>query len=180
LQLLSHLSSFKVTRDRDEPKEVEFTFTFTPNEYLDNSSLTLKKMFSNVQAPDPESQITSTKVHIQWKHGKDLTQPVEGVSPSFFTWFAFEGPDKDEADFPDSADIAVELAYEIYPHAHKIYQEAIGGESDEAMEEDLEDDGTIFQTSCHWHVLQGEDDEDSEDSDDSDEPPAKKKKHSRH
>lgn len=137
------MKSFKVTRDENEPKEVEFVFTFAPNAYLTNDSLILKKSFSNVQSPDSTSQITSTKVPITWKDGKNLTKIVKGAPPSFFGWFAFEGKGNEGEGFPESADIAVALADTIYPHAHKIYQESNMEESDEVDEdEDLENTGT--------------------------------------
>ena len=144
--MLSHLSSFQVSRDKNDPKEVEYTFTFTPNDYLEDDSLVLKKSFSNLQSPDPESHITSRKVPIKWKAGKDLTEIVNGVPPSFFRWFAFEGNGVREDDFPNSEELAIELAEEIYPHAHRIFQESVIEESDEVdMEEDLEDSGIVLE-----------------------------------
>lgn len=118
-------------------------FTFAPNDYLADDSLILRKSFSNIQSPDSASQITSNKVPIKWRSGKDLTKMVKGAPPSFFSWFAFEGKGHGGEEFPDSADIAVALADEIYPHAHKIYQESVMEESDEVDEdEDLENSGT--------------------------------------
>jgi hypothetical protein len=99
--------------------------------------LVLKKSFSNLQSPDPDSHITSTKVPINWKEGKDFTEIVKGVPPSFFRWFAFEGNSEGNDDFPNSEEIAVELADEIF-------QESVIEESDEVdMEEDLEDSGIV-------------------------------------
>lgn len=67
---------------------------------------------------------------------------VRGAPPSFFNWFAFEGKDHGVNEFPESADIAIALADEIYPYAHKIYRESIVEESDEVDEdEDLENSG---------------------------------------
>ena len=83
-------------------------------------------------------------MHIKWKEGKDLTEMVKGVPPSFFRWFAFERKGQCKEDFPNSEEIAVELADEVYPHAHKIFQESLIEESDDVdMEEDLEDSGII-------------------------------------
>ena len=114
-----------------------------------DESLILRKSFSNVQSPDSASQITSIKVPIRWKAGKDLTKMVNGAPPSFFSWFAFEGKGHGAEEFPNSADIAVALADEIYPHAHKIYQESVMEESDEADEdEDLENSGTSCVNHC--------------------------------
>jgi template-activating factor I len=164
LQLLSHLSSFKVSRDKNEPKEVEFIFTFTPNEYLADDSLVLKKSFSNLQSPDPDSHITSTKVPINWKEGQDFTEIVKGVPPSFFRWFAFEENGEGKDDFPNSEEIAVELADEIYPHAHRIFQESVIEESDEVdMEEDLEDSGIVHDCLVANTFLPDEDEEDEEE-----------------
>jgi hypothetical protein len=144
--LLAYLSSFKASRDKNEPKEVEFTFTFTPNEYLADDSLVLKKSFSNLQSPDPDSRITSTKVPIKWKEGKDFTEIIKGVPPSFFRWFAFEANGEGKDDFPNSEEIAAELADEIYPHAHRIFQESVIEESDEVdMEEDLDESGIVHR-----------------------------------
>jgi Nucleosome assembly protein (NAP) len=126
----------------NDPKQIEFIFTFSPNEYLADNSLNLKKSFANVQSPDSKSQITSTVVPIQWKPGKDLTKKVGGAPLSFFHWFAFEGQGQAGDEFPESAEIAMALADEIYPHAHKMYQESIAEESDEVDEEDLEIRGT--------------------------------------
>jgi template-activating factor I len=143
LQLFAHLTSFKVVRDKNEPKEVEFAFTFSPNEYLEDDSLELKKSFSNIQAPDSESHVTSTKVPIKWKPGKDLTKVVKGIPQSFFSWFAFEKEGKD--DFQSSIEIAIVLADEIYPHAHRIFQESLVEESDEGdQDEDLEGRGVLL------------------------------------
>lgn len=143
--MLSYLSSFQVSRDKNEPKEVEYTFTFAPNEYLEDDSLILKKTFSNLQSPDPDSHITSTKVAIKWKEGKDFTEIIKGVPPSFFRWFAFEGNGEGEDDFPNSEELAIELADEIYPHAHRIFQESVIEESDGMdMEEDLEGSGIVL------------------------------------
>ena len=143
------MKSFKVSRNTGDPKEVEFVFTFAPNDYLMDESLILRKSFSNVQSPDSASQITSIKVPIRWKAGKDLTKMVNGAPPSFFSWFAFEGKGHGAEEFPNSADIAVALADEIYPHAHKIYQESVMEESDEADEdEDLENSGTSCVNHC--------------------------------
>jgi Nucleosome assembly protein (NAP) len=148
-KLLAHLQSFKVARDVSDPKEVEFVFTFAPNAYLTDDSLVLEKSFSNVQSPDPASKITSTKVPIKWKAGKDLTRMVKGAPPSFFSWFAFEGKENGEDEFPNSADIAIALADEIYPHAHKIYQESNMEEIGEVDEDDdLEDSGTPKLNLC--------------------------------
>jgi hypothetical protein len=132
----------------------------------------LKKSFSNVQSPDPDTQITSTKVPIIWKNGKDLTKSVKGAPPSFFKWFAFEGGGRGSDEFPDSAEIAVALADEIYPHAHKIYQESNMEESDEVdEEEDLENSCTIPLNVILNYVVVEEDEDDSEDAE---EPPSKR------
>jgi hypothetical protein len=130
------LTSFKVIRDVNEPKEVEYIFTFAPNAYLADDSLTLTKKFSNIQSPYPEAIVTSTKVSINWKPGKDLSKPAQGTPPSFFTWFAFEGPENaTENEFPYGDNVAITLADEIYPHAHKIFQDSYMEDSD-AMDED--------------------------------------------
>jgi hypothetical protein len=142
-QLLEHLKSFKVIRDPEEPKNVEFVFNFSPNDYLADNSLVLTKKFQNIQAPDPESKVTSSKVSINWKPGKDLTKPVKGAPASFFTWFDFENEVENEEDF-DCVDIAEQLADEVYPHAHKIYQGIVDEEEEGDVEEDLEDMGTRY------------------------------------
>jgi len=144
-QLFGHLNSFKVVRNSDSPEEVEFIFSFEPNEYLHDDSLVLTKRFSNIQSPVAGSSITSVVTPIKWKAGKDLTKRVKGAPPSFFTWFAFEQTSESQDEFPESEDIAVELVDAIYPHAHKIFQDAYMEEdSDEEEDEDL---GGI---SCHW------------------------------
>lgn len=75
-----------------------------------------------------------------------MTEIVNGVPPSFFRWFAFEGNGVREDDFPNSEELAIELAEEIYPHAHRIFQESVIEESDEVdMEEDLEDSGIVLE-----------------------------------
>jgi len=127
-------------RDSNEPKDVEFVFEFSPNEYLADDSLILRKKFHNLQAPNSESKVTSSKVPIKWKPGKDLAKPAKGAPPSFFTWFAFESQIGEDDGF-DSVLIAEQFADEIYPHAHKIFQgiweEESGGEDED---EDLEED----------------------------------------
>lgn len=133
-----------MSRDKNEPKQVDFVFTFTPNDYLADDSLILKKSFSNVQSPDTTSTVTSAKIPIKWKPGKDLTKIVKGAPPSFFTWFAYEGKGHEKNEFPNSADIVVVLADEIYPHAHKIFQESAMEESDDVDEdEDIEGSGNF-------------------------------------
>ena len=123
----------------NEPKEVEFIFTFAPNACLADDSLTINKKFSNIQSADPEAVVTSTKAPIKWKAGKDLSKEVKGAPPSFFTWFAFEGHENSKNEFPNSDDLAIQLADEIYPHAHKIFQESFVEDSDDMDEdEDLE------------------------------------------
>lgn len=134
------MTSLKVVRDPKDPKEVDFIFTFEANEYLEDASLTITKSFSNIQSPDTQADVTSKKVPIQWKAGKDLTQTAKGAPASFFTWFAFEGNGNDE--FDEGADIAMELADEIYPHAQKIFLETFVGDSDEEdEEEELDESG---------------------------------------
>jgi hypothetical protein len=141
-QLLSHLTAFKVARDPNEPKNVEFSFTFEPNEYLEDDSLTFTKTFYNIQSPEPDDEITSVKTLLKWKQGKDLTKPVKGAHPSFFTWFAFERLGQENNIVPDSDNLAVSLADEIYPHAHVIFQDTFVEDEDEFDEdEDLESDG---------------------------------------
>jgi hypothetical protein len=143
------LNSFRVYRNKDEPKEVEFEFKFNPNEYLESESLVLKKSFSNLQSPDSEANSRSTKVPIKWKEGKDITKVIEGVPPSFFTWFAFEEEDQDEDEFPDSVEVAVTLADEIYPHAHRIFQEYVV--SDESGDED--EDENLDEGNCSIYMF---------------------------
>lgn len=143
-QLLAHLKAFKVARDPNEPKIVEFSFTFEPNEYLEDDSLTITKTFHNIQSPESDDEITSVKASLKWKEGKDLTKPVKGASPSFFTWFAFEKLGQEKNVVPDSDNLAVSLADEIYPHAHTIFQDSFvedEDEFDEDEDEDLESDG---------------------------------------
>jgi hypothetical protein len=122
----------------NEPKEVEFSFTFAPNAYLSDDSLTINKKFSNIQSADPDAVVTSTKVPIKWKVGKDLSEAVKGAPPSFFTWFAFEGNGNSKNEFPNSDDLAIQLADEIYPDAHKIFQESLEDSDDMDEDEDLE------------------------------------------
>ena len=144
-EVLEHVTSFQVRRDPNEPKDVEFIFTFSPNDHLNDDSLTLRKKFNNLGTPNSESKVTSSKVKINWKPGKDLTKHVKGAPPSFFTWFDFENEDEDDQDF-DCAEIAEQLADEIYPHAHKIFQDLIDEEGDELDEdEDLEENGMIIE-----------------------------------
>jgi hypothetical protein len=138
-------------------------FNFSPNAYLADNSLTLKKSFSNIQSPIPGSEVTSTKVTINWKTGKDLTKVVKGAPPSFFNWFAFEGKDQSQEELFDGADIAVSLADEIYPHAHKIYQDSFVEESDEVdEEEDLEESGSPFLFLADLVDEEGSDEEEEE------------------
>jgi template-activating factor I len=82
---------------------------------------------------------------LKWKQGKDLTKTAPGAPPSFFTWFAFESPDAGTGDMdgPEGGDLAVQFADEIYPHAHRIFQEALEEDSDdENEEEELDESGT--------------------------------------
>jgi hypothetical protein len=125
-----------VIRDKDEPKEVEFEFIFQPNEYLESDSLVLKKPFHDLQSPETDIKATSTKVPIKWKEGKNITKAIEGVPPSFFAWFAFEKEGQGDDEFPDSLDVALTLADEIYPHAHRIFQEYVVDESEEEDEDE--------------------------------------------
>src|SRR5262245_32148459 len=117
MQVLEHLDSFQVRRDVNEPKNVDFMFTFSPNEYLADECLCLRKTIFNLQAPELDCKITSSVVPIKWRPGKDVTRPVKGAPPSFFTWFAFEAEGRDDG--LDHVLIAEQLADEIYPHAHK-------------------------------------------------------------
>jgi len=116
-------------------------FTFSPNDYLADDSLTLRKKFLDLEGPIPEAKVVSSKVLINWKPGKDLAEPVKGAPPSFFRWFAFEN-DRDRVEELDCVEIAEQLADEIYPHAHKIFQRAIEDEGEDIdEEEDLEESG---------------------------------------
>lgn len=46
-------------------------------------------------------------------------------------------------DGPEGGDLAVQFADEIYPHAHRIFQEALEEDSDdENEEEELDESGT--------------------------------------
>lgn len=159
-----------MARDSEEPKEVEFIFTFSPNDYLADDSLTLKKLFSNLQSSIPDAQITSTKVPIKWKYGKDLTKAVKGAPLSFFKWFAFDGRDEDKGEFPNCVDIALELADEIYPHAHRIFKDCVVEvANEEDVDEDLEE-SSIAQV--HTILINLGENEDYEDE------PAKKRRKS--
>lgn len=153
-QLLAHLKAFKVARDPNEPKNVDFAFTFEPNEYLEDDSLTITKTFYNIQSPNSDDDITATKATLKWKQGKDLTKPVKGAPPSFFTWFAFEKLGHEKNVLPDSDDLAVSLADEIYPHAHTIFQESFVEDADEFDEdEDLESNGNLLRhIAAHWLI----------------------------
>ena len=77
-------------RDPNEPKDAEYVFVFSPNDYLSDDTLTLRKKFINLESPDSEAKTTSSKVTINWKPNKDLSKLVKGAPPSFFRWFAFE------------------------------------------------------------------------------------------
>lgn len=104
--------------------------------------MTITKTFRNIQSPESDDEITSVKASLKWKQGKDLTKPVKGAPPSFFTWFAFEKLGQEKNIVPDSDNLAVSLADEIYPHAHTIFQDSFVEDEDEDDEdEDLESDG---------------------------------------
>jgi hypothetical protein len=144
---------------------VTFKFVFSPNEYL--HSLELTKTFRGVGLPDSNQRITSTAVPIQWKEGKDLTVPTVGVPPSFFSWFAFESEGTGEL---DAVQIAEQLADEVYPHAHRIWQDALEEESVED-DESLESGGEDPWLRAAVNVDDFEEDEQSEE-----EPPPKRQK----
>jgi hypothetical protein len=142
IQLLGHVTSLKVVRDPNEPKEVSITFTFSPNQYLADDALVITKKFSNVHSPDPDVEVTSSKAPIKWKSGKDLTQTGPGIPPSFFTWFGYEEGEGDINAFGEGAEIALDFVTEIYPHAHILFNDSVVGEdSDVDSDEDLDDSG---------------------------------------
>lgn len=78
---------------------------------------------------------------------------MKGAPLSFFTWFAFERLGQEKNVLPDSDDLAVSLADEIYPHAHTIFQESFVEDADEFDDdEDLESDGNLSFTL--WLIVQ--------------------------
>lgn len=134
-KLLDHLISLKVTRPNlTEPQDFEIEFTFSENEFLDPSSLTLKKYFTRAEGQETtRDEYTSSPVEIKWT--KDLTATTSGSRPSFFTFFAWTGLKGDNDLFTYGEEIALLLSDEVYPDALKIWTDAQNIDEEEADDE---------------------------------------------
>ena len=137
-QLLSHLIELKVRRADEDPRGFTVTMEFDKeNEYLQEDSLILTKAFK-VRDDSDDGNLSSTPTTINWVEGKDLTKDSSG-RPSFFTFFAWTGDDKDV--FQEGEEVALVLADQLYPDALKIWTDSQEIDSDiESVDIDSEDE----------------------------------------
>lgn len=124
--LLNSLKLFDVSRPHEDPRDLEFTFEFEKNEYLQDDCLKLVKAFKSTEG-DGTTSLTSTVVPIRWKKDKDLTKRTNDKA-SFFNWFAWEHAGSKVLPFGEEA--AEMLASEIFPDALKIWSEAVLQDND--------------------------------------------------
>ncbi|KAG5518279.1 hypothetical protein PMAC_003075 [Pneumocystis sp. 'macacae'] len=153
--VLEHLIDLRVYRPNEDPRDINIVFEFEPNDYLEQNSLCLEKLFTyssqkaeaSSSCSDKEpSQLISKKVEISWKKNKNLTKQAKGVAPSFFTWFSWTGEDNNDV-FEDGEELAIFIAEDLYPNAVKYFTDALQeNEEDEDAEIDLET-GIFYETS---------------------------------
>ncbi|KTW31179.1 uncharacterized protein T551_01252 [Pneumocystis jirovecii RU7] len=146
--VLEHLIDLRVYRPNEDPRDINIVFEFEPNEYLEQNSLYLEKLFtyssqkaeaSSSNSDKEPSQLISKKVEIKWKKNKNFTKPAKGVAPSFFTWFSWTGEGNNDV-FEDGEELAIFIAEDLYPNAVKYFTDALqeNEEEDEDAEIDLE------------------------------------------
>jgi len=139
-----HLRELSVEDSEDVKSGFKITFTFDPNAYFKNK--TLSKTFTYNE--DGELTVVPTKV--EWKEGMDLTKRVkskaeggkrtadENASESFFNWFNDEDQDLELGEI---------IKEDLWPNPGKYYhgltdEEEDGGEGYDEVEvvDDEEDD----------------------------------------
>ena len=137
--------SITVTRpSEDEPRDLDITIEFNPNEYLEDESLKLVKSFKH-QAADKDdkdsiAKLTTSPVSIKWKAGRDITDK-EDRGGSFFDWFGWDGEIRDN--FAGFENIAYVFADDLYPNAVRLFLDSTEeNEEDDSASEDL--DGMRF------------------------------------
>ncbi|BFZ61882.1 hypothetical protein YB2330_002960 [Saitoella coloradoensis] len=139
VDLLRNLKALSVKRDKDEPRTLTLTFEFEENEFLGEKSCRIVKRFTYTEGEEGEAGeeggvLTSKKVNLEWKDGKDLTKNAG----SFFHFFSWTGNGKDKC---PGEELAMLIAEDMYPNALKYYTEAVNeDEEDFDDEEGLEDD----------------------------------------